>query len=120
MWSNFKPLRFITQQHRQGDIVLNDVSNASLYQEVKDAISGISDQDIRTRHEVKFFSKMSLSYAINDLLRERFVAKGWMKEAPIFQQEGFEKEKKWRLDFAKESIAIEVAFNHGEAIAESS
>ena len=27
------------------------------------------------------------------------------------------KEKKWRLDFAKDSVSIEVAFNHGEAIA---
>lgn len=26
-------------------------------------------------------------------------------------------EKVWRLDFAKESVSIEVAFNHGEAIA---
>ena len=25
--------------------------------------------------------------------------------------------KRWRLDFAKESISVEVAFNHGEAIA---
>lgn len=39
-----------------------------------------------------------------------------MIEAPIFQEEGF-KESKWRLDFAKEKISIEVAFNHGEAIA---
>ena len=25
--------------------------------------------------------------------------------------------RRWRLDFAKESISLEVAFNHGEAIA---
>ncbi len=60
---------------------------------------------------------MSLSYAINDLIKEKFVKKGWNKESPIFQQEGYTKDHKWRLDFAKNDISVEVAFNHGEAIA---
>ena len=29
----------------------------------------------------------------------------------------FAKEKAWRLDFAKGTISVEVAFNHGEATA---
>jgi len=108
-------MQFITEPHRQGDIILAEQRYSALYQEVKDVISSISDKDIITRHQTKFDKKMSLSYAINDLLKERFVQKGWNKESPIFQDEEYKSEK-WRLDFAKDSISIEVAFNHGEAI----
>lgn len=45
------------------------------------------------------------------------MARGWLEEAPIFQGIEYSSEKHWRLDFAKHPISIEVAFNHGEAIA---
>jgi len=42
-----------------------------------------------------------------------------LPEAPIFQDPEYSspRETKWRLDFAKGPVSIEVAFNHGEAIA---
>jgi len=110
-------MKFKTQPHRQGDIILNEQNYSGLYQEVKDAISSISDMDIIKRQNEKYPKKMSLSHAINDLLRDRLETKGWVKESPIFQQDGYMTDKKWRLDFAKDSISIEVGFNHGEAIA---
>jgi len=74
---------------------------------------------------------MSLSKSINDLLKARFTAKGWVAEAGIFQGEEY-RDKIWRLDFSKvleveatdannsrtrTGMAVEVGFNHGEAIA---
>jgi hypothetical protein len=109
-------MKFITHAHRQGDIILKEERYSAIYKEITDVISSITDQDVITKHETKYGQKMSLSYAINDLLRERFGAKGWLREAPIFQDKGYQSNK-WRLDFAKDSISIEVGFNHGEAIA---
>jgi len=43
-------------------------------------------------------------------------ATNWRKESKIFQGDDYS-DNRWRLDFAKDSISIEVAFNHGEAIA---
>lgn len=109
-------MKFTTRAYKQGDIVLSNTKYSSLFEEVKNVISNISDEDIKNKHNTKFSGKMSLSYAINELLKERLVEIGWAKESPIFQDEGF-KESKWRLDFAKDKVSIEVAFNHGEAIA---
>lgn len=109
-------MKYLTKSHKQGDIILNEARYAPLFQEVIDVISGISDEDILQKHQSQYSGKMSLSYAINDLLKERFVQKNWTKEAPIFQDPKF-KDSRWRLDFAKDAISIEVGFNHGEAIA---
>jgi hypothetical protein len=68
---------------------------------------------------------MSISDAINKLLDVELVKRGWIPQSAIFQGEDYS-EKKWRLDFSKRiknpekgisGMAIEVAFNHGEAIA---
>ncbi len=109
-------MKFVTKSHKQGDIILNESRYVSLFEEVKEVILGISEEDIKQRHQGKYSRKMSLSYAINDLLKERFSQRGWMKEAPIFQDKNFT-DNKWRLDFSKGTISIEVGFNHGEAIA---
>ena len=58
----------------------------------------------------------SLSKAINDLLKQRFVEKKWNEESAIFQDTKY-KGDNWRLDFAKKDISIEVAFNHASVIA---
>lgn len=81
-------------------------------------------------------SAMSISDAINSLLDTKLKAKGWTAQSALFQDEEYTatKETRWRLDFSKtvpleeslepgsnESLitgmAVEVAFNHGEAIA---
>lgn len=109
-------MEFVKESYRYGDTVLSEASIAPLYLELENVINDISDQDIISKHQSKYSNKMSLSYAINDLLKERLTAKGWSKEVPIFQEKGYSG-KKWRIDFAKDFISIEVAFNHGEAIA---
>lgn len=122
-------MRLQTYSYRHGETILKDEQHAKLYHEVLDTIASISDMDLRTKHlsYEKQLTKtgkpkrrpMSLSVAINDLLKERLVEKGWIAESAIFQEAEYSKkgESRWRLDFAKERISIEVAFNHGEAIA---
>ncbi len=109
-------MKFQIVEHRDGQVILEQ-KYASLFKEIIDVISGITDKDIQERHITKYGSRMSLSHSINSLLNERFIAKGWTSQAPIFQDQGTVQDKKWFLDFAKKDISIEVAFNHGEAIA---
>ena len=76
--------------------------------------------------------EMSLSKSINKLIKERLLEDGWVAEAGIFQGKEYSKDKIWRLDFSKvveveptkennfqtkTGMAVEVGFNHGEAIA---
>lgn len=112
-------MRYIEHPFRQADIILNSERLKPYYDEVLKAVADISDQDIRDRTTSRFAGKMSLSHAINDLLKERLAPLGWLPEAPIFQDPEYSspRETKWRLDFAKGPVSIEVAFNHGEAIA---
>jgi hypothetical protein len=101
-----------------------------LWKEVLDAISSISDEDIKRKHleiQEKENTK-SLSKAINQLLDEKLKAKKWKDQSGIFAipeyQDG--KESTWTLDFSKATklengnasgVAVEVAFNHAEAAA---
>ncbi len=53
------------------------------------------------------------------MLRERLDPEMWAQESAIFNDPEYnqKRETRWRLDFASETMAVEVAFNHGEAIA---
>jgi len=107
-------MEFVSHTHRNGKELL-ETQYPEIWEELKEVLKNITDEDLIKRFpESK--NKMSLSAAINNLIKERLVEKGWLKEAPIFQGEGYE-EGTWRLDFAKEPISIEVSFNHGEALA---
>jgi len=84
---------------------------------LKSVLDGLSDEKL-----IEYFNRhsqgknKSLSVAINRVLKDELKALGWREESPIFQDPNYEGET-WRLDFAKGKIAVEVAFNHGEAVA---
>jgi hypothetical protein len=109
-------MRYVIHSFRHGEAILSGEIYKPVYQEVLDVIKGISDDDLKEKHGSFARPPMSLSKAINDLLKERFMKAGWKEESPIFQETEYEGER-WRLDFAKAPLSIEVAFNHGEAIA---
>jgi hypothetical protein len=105
---------FVTHSHKFADVILGTEPYREQYEELVSIVHGVSDGDIIQEFQAGS-EKKSISAAINRLLKQGFVEAGWMPEAPIFQASDY-KSKKWRLDFAKDRISVEVAFNHGEAI----
>jgi hypothetical protein len=108
---------FVVHSHRHGETLLETLYG-NLWNELKKILTNITDDDLEKQFSTSK-SKKSLSTALNDIIRERFVVKGWTKEAPIFQDPEYTEkaDKAWRLDFAKQDISIEVSFNHGESLA---
>ena len=53
--------------------------------------------------------------SINQLFRERLIPLGWLHEPRLFpnSDQGL---RKWKMDFIKAAIGVEVSFNHSEAI----
>jgi hypothetical protein len=118
-------MKYVTYSHRFAlDIVESHKELNVLWSEIIHAIESISDTRLKNQFSAGD-SKMSLSDAINRLLEEELVSLSWIPQSAIFQGEKFS-DKRWRLDFSKRiksptkgltGMAIEVAFNHGEAIA---
>lgn len=135
-------MRYQIHQHRFGlDIVNSNPELKALWHEFIGVIEGISDEAIReefinppkTMPNKKTKSgkpssrprnKMSISAAINNLIDDGLTARGWTDQSEIFQGKEYDSAK-WRLDFSKRitnpsadisGFAVEVAFNHGEAI----
>jgi len=118
-------MKYITHQHRFGlDIIGSDPRLTSLWQDIAKTLDGITDERIISEYELSV-NAMSISAAINNLIDQDLQSLGWIPQSAIFQGAEYDG-KSWRLDFAKTSdsqadkksgIAIEVAFNHAEAIA---
>ena len=118
-------MRYQKHQHRFGlDIINSDAKLSYLWTDITKTLDGITDERIIEEYEL-FPNAMSISAAINNLIDQDLQALGWTPQSAIFQGSEYEG-KSWRLDFAKTTqvsekdksgIAIEVAFNHGEAIA---
>lgn len=107
--------------HRHADqIVKSDSKFKDDYNELIAVINSISDNDLIETFNARKTERpniKSLSEPINHLLKERLTSKNWISESPIFYDKVYRTNRKWRLDFVKNNIALEVAFNHGEAIA---
>lgn len=112
-------MKFVTHSYKHADIVLADPRHKKDLDEILEVISSITDEELKSKHLVRKNGgvKNSLAPTINLILREKLIAKGWNAESSIFQGEEYGSDKIWRLDFARNSVSIEVAFNHGEAIA---
>lgn len=111
-------MEFVLHSHRHGLVIADEPKFKATFDELLHVIKDISDNDLKKEFAKK--QTMSLSVAINSLLDERLVAKGWDRQAAIFADPTYDRprETHWRLDFAKGgAVSVEVAFNHGEAIA---
>lgn len=117
-------MEFKTHEHRFGGVLLR-TEFPSAQNEIHEVIGSITDEDIIRQHEAKHAKQKSISMALNDLLRDRFIVAGWTKESPIFAEKEYQfydngrKAGVWRLDFANPdgSVSVEVSYNHGEALA---
>jgi hypothetical protein len=49
----------------------------------------------------------------NEVLRERFVSRGWEDQPPVFNEPN---DPAAKLDFLKERVGVEVGFGHGSFI----
>ena len=109
---------FRCHSHRFGLELLNQVYPV-IEKEIFDVIGSISDEDIIQFHEENKGTGKSISKTLNSLLKAGVEDSGWEAESPIFQDPEYTDatEKRWRLDFAKIPVSMEVAFNHGEAMA---
>ena len=117
-------MNFKTHSHRYGQEFLEYPDNLNKdWHELKEIIKNISDNEIIE----KFMSKgngrgKSVSQAINSIIKDKLIDRNWRSEPNIFNPEDSNhpdpnpKSTRFRLDFAKNDLAVEVAFNHGEAI----
>ncbi len=110
-------MNYKTHSFRHGEIILNNEPDYKIvWHELLSAIESITDNEIIKHHENNTRKAKSISESINNILKSKLVHLGWNEESYIFQDDEYSGNR-WRLDFAKESISVEVAFNHGEAIA---
>lgn len=110
-------MKYRIHSFRHAKVILeNEETYNSVWRELLLVIESISDNEIIAYHESSSRKAKSISEAINNLLKIKLTELGWNEESYIFQDDEYSGNR-WRLDFAKESISVEVAFNHGEAIA---
>jgi len=103
--------------HRFGLAIAEEPKFRDDWNDITSCLDSITDEDIMCVHEEYFNTQKSISKAINHLIHNRLTELGWTPESEIFNDPDY-KEARWRLDFAKSGTAsVEVAFNHGEAIA---
>ena len=106
---------FITCSHRHAyEIFTVDENIRRLWEEITETLKSISDDDIINEFNSEKRKAKSISEAINKLIARKMASKGWNEQSRIFADPEYSDNKGiWRLDFAKEDVAIEVAFNHG-------
>lgn len=114
-------MNFITHSFRYGLEIFNTQPDFNLlWSEVCNVLTNISDDDIINYFENQPRRAKSISEAVNHLIDERLSALDWNRQSSIFTDPTYRNGRtnsNWRLDFAKDDISIEVAFNHGEAVA---
>lgn len=121
-------MRFIEYSHRHADAIIN--SNPQLkerYEQFVGVLRSMTDEELiadflrkKAEYAARGTSFKSMTPSINGILKERMLAiPGWQAEVDIFNDRtGAIGNTEWRLDFACDNaFCVEVAFNHGEAIA---
>jgi hypothetical protein len=111
-------VHFVLHPHRMADTALPHLQE---WAELQQVLGGITDDDVIERFHYRNSQRStrrskSISEALNQLIDTRLAARGWDRQAPIFNDPDF-LAAMWKLDFAKGDISVEVAFNHGEACA---
>lgn len=137
-------MKYRIHAHRFADRIIDGTPELrALWDEIDGAIVSLTDERLISQYyerdtvipldeQLGYGNSMSISKAINNLLKLELEIQGWTSESALFQEEEYS-DKRWRLDFSKSldstdseaaesglnryGMAVEVAFNHGEAIA---
>jgi hypothetical protein len=121
-------MRFVEYSHRHADaIIANNPALKERYEQFIGVLRDITDEDLiadfltkKADHTARGTSFKSMTPSINSILKTRMLEiPGWQAEVDIFNDKsGAIGNTEWRLDFAcDDAFCVEVAFNHGEAIA---
>lgn len=121
-------MRFREYSHRHADaIIANNPELKERYEQFIGVLRNMSDEDLiedfltkKAEYAARGTSFKSMTPSINSILKTRMLAiPGWKAEVDIFNDtRGIIGNTEWRLDFAcDDAFCVEVAFNHGEAIA---
>lgn len=116
-------MNIITSSHRHCDaIIQNNPLFLQRWNEFIGSLLSISDTEIINDFNYRKTQRPSLKSitpSINNLLKDKMLMiPGWLAEVDIFNDvTATVNNTEWRLDFACEAFAIEVAFNHQEAVA---
>ena len=121
-------MKFIEYSHRHADAIINnDPLLKERYNQFVSALRDMTDEELiadflrkKEEYAERGTSFKSMTPSINGILKERMLAiPGWQAEVDIFNDRtGIIGNTEWRLDFAcDDAFCVEVAFNHGEAIA---
>lgn len=114
-------MEYKLHSHRHALTILeNEQEFREEWKEIQHIISNLDENTLRQCYIDHYQEKnKSLSTTINSLLKSKFEMYGWTSESAIFQDLDYDDPRSdyWRLDFAKDKISIEVAFNHGSATA---
>lgn len=114
-------MEFEFTSFRHSNVILKEPEFVDEFTEIINVIYAITDEHLILKHQSYGAQNiertpMSLSKAINELIKEGLTNQGWVAESGIFQDSNYQGET-WRLDFAKKDISIEVGFNHSSVIA---
>lgn len=121
-------MKFIEYSHRHARaIIASDPQLRERYEQFVGALRNMSDEELiadflikKAEYATRGTSFKSMTPSINGILKARMLAiPGWQAEVDIFNDTtGVIGNTEWRLDFAcDDAFCVEVAFNHGEAIA---
>jgi hypothetical protein len=89
------------------------------WRELEEVIASIERQEIVAIHRSFQESGKRVpaggQTAINAVFRSKLVPMGWVPEPRLFTS-GEQDLRRWKMDFIKERIGVEVSFNHAEAV----
>lgn len=113
-------MKFDCKTHRNAYLILTvDPDFQEDWFEIESTIESITDEMIIECYEKNFPNNKSISPALNHLIKDKLTKLNWKSESAIFQDLEYSggREGRWRLDFAKNNISVEVAFNHSGVVA---
>lgn len=113
-------MKYKVYSYNQADSILEgDLTLNSVYYDLVKIIESISDDDIIDRFKKIGKNSKSISNTISNLLDEKLMKDNWIKEIPFFDDtlRTSGRSKRWTLDYYKEKVQLEIAFNHEEGTA---
>lgn len=101
------------------EIFMHNGDFKDTYENVLKIIDNITDDNLADKFEEVGKNSKSLSNTIYRLIEQKLIEQDWQKELHIFQDFAMDqsRSKRWTLDFYKNHIQLEIAFNHEEGTA---